>query len=489
MTKNLKSNMLNAFAWTSIDRFGQQIVQFVIGVILARILSPDDYGLMGMIVIFIALSTVLVDGGFGQALIKKQNATEKDFSTIFFLNIVISILLYIVLFLISPLVSNFFKQPQLTDLLRVLSLTTLFYSIYFIQHVQMIKRLQFRSLATINIVTVMISGVIGILMAYKNFGVWALVGQQLSNQLIRTILFPIVVRWKPIRRFSVNVIKDFWGFSIPMLGTTLLNVVFNNIYVVLLGKYYPKKVVGYFFQANKYSDTVNVAFQQILLSSTYPLLVQIQDDNERLRRIQSRLINTISLIFFPLVAVLIVVAKPLILVLITDKWIASVVFLQLLLIANIFNPIYNLNISLLNSKGLTKQTFNLELIKKGLIVLSIVFCFSYGIQVMLGGFILASFFAFLLSMFYLRKHIQYKIRLQIINIIPAFLIGVLIGGLVSLFGLMVVSNLLLLTIQLTAALILYLVIVRLVYPDLFKGALNYIQMKLSQITEKIKMKN
>ncbi|MHB9056434.1 MAG: lipopolysaccharide biosynthesis protein [Paludibacteraceae bacterium] len=486
MAKNLKSKMLDAFAWTTIDRFGQQIVQFVIGVILARILSPDDYGLIGMVAIFIAVSTVLVDGGFGQAIIKKQNASEKDFNTVFYFNIIASIVLYTILFFISPVISKFYNQPQLTSILRVLSLTALFYSIYFIQYVLLNKRMQFQSLALINIITVIVSGIVGIIMAYKGYGVWALVGQQISNQLIRSILFPVIVKWKPALLFSISVIKEFWSFSIPLLGTTLLNVLFNNIYVILLGKFYPKKKVGYYFQASKYSDTVNLTIQQILFSSTYPLLVQIQDDNERLIRIQSRLVKTISLIFFPLIAVLIVIAKPLFIVLITSKWIESIVLFQLLLIANLFTPIYSLNTSLLNAKGLTKQTFNLELVKKLLIVISIVICFSYGIKIMLLGYIIANFIAYFISSYYIRKHLNYKIREQLLNILPPLFIGIITGMFASIFGFLKMGNITLLIVQLTAALLFYSAVFRLTYPQLSVNIFKFIQIKIFSFIENMK---
>ena len=186
-------------------------------------------------------------------------------------------------------------------------------------------------------------------MAFNGFGVWALAAQLVSAQIVRTVLYPIFVRWVPKLQFSFNVIKEFWSFSIPLLSTSILNVLFNNVYFVLLGKFYPK-TAGHFYMANKYSETVNYTFQQILQQSTYPLLVRVQDDNERLIRIHSRLAKTISLLLFPLVFTLIVIAKPLIITLITEKWLASVILFQLLLIANLFTPLYGLNINLLNSK-------------------------------------------------------------------------------------------------------------------------------------------
>ncbi len=485
MAKDLKSKMLNAFTWTTIDRFGQQIIQFVIGVILARLLSTEDYALIGMIIIFIALSTVLVDGGFGQALIKKQDANQKDFNTIFYFNIFVSALLYSILFLTAPLVASFYNEPKLTSILRVLSLVTLLHSVSFIQYVNLIKQLKFRDLAIINIISVIVSGTIGILMAFNGFGVWALVAQQLSAQIIKTILYPTFVRWMPKLQFSFSVIKEFWNFSIPLLSTSILNVLFNNVYFVLLGKYYPK-TVGYFYMANKYSETVNFTSQQILQQSTYPLLVQVQDDNERLIRIHSQLTKTISLLFFPLVFILVVVAKPLIITLITEKWLASVILFQLLLTANLFTPLYVLNINVLNSRGLTKNTFNIEIIKKALIVLSILLCFPYGIEIMLIGFIVANYSTYFLSMFHIRKHLNYKIKLQISHLVSGILYGFLVGGTILFFRFLSVSNLALLIIQLSVAAIVYFLIIKLFYPEVLNAIMRYLISKKNYL--KIRMK-
>lgn len=469
--------MLNAFTWTSIDKFGQQIIQFIIGVVLARILAPADYGLFGVLIIFIALSTVLIDGGFGQALIKKQDATVEDFSTIFYLNIFISIILYLLLFFLSPTISVFFHYPELTKILRVFSLIVFFYAAYFIQYVQLSKLLNFKSLAITNIICIVVGGTLGIALAYRGYGVWALVWQQLTSQIIRTILLIIIVRWKPAGKFSFRVISNFWNFSIHILGTSILNAVFNNIYNVLLGRFYSKETVGYYTQAGRYSDTVNSSLQQVLFSSTYPILVQIKDDKERLIRIHRRLVKSISLIFFPLIVTLIVTAQPLIITLVTEKWILSVLLFQLLLIANFFNPLYVLNINLLNSRGKSQYTFRLELIKKGLIIVSILICFSYGIQIMLIGYIAACFIAYFISILNVRKLLENKISSLFSDFMPGVLIGGVVGGAISIFRLFDMENTFLLITQLTVAFLLYLFLIRIIYPHLFSGALNYLLKK------------
>jgi O-antigen/teichoic acid export membrane protein len=481
MGDELKNKMVKALTWTSIDRFGQQLAQLVIGIMLARLLTPIDYGLIGVLMIFISLSTVLIDGGFGQALIRKQDANATDYSTIFYLNLIISVLLYLILFFTAPLIARFFKHPELILISRVLFLTIIFYAIYFIQYVVLNKNLNFRVLALINIVSVIISGFFGIILAFLGYGVWALVWQQISSQFIRAILYPFLVHWKPIRNFSYRVIKDFWSFSIHMLGTSSLNVIFNNMYTILLGRFYPFREVGFYTQANKLSDTVDAATQQILMKGTYPLLVQIQHDTERLIRVYRRLTQSISLLIFPLIAVLIAIAKPFILVLITDKWLPSVGLFQLLLFANFFGPLYVLNVSVLNARGESKLTFRMELVKKSLILISVVVCFQFGIKIMLAGYVFASFAAYLLSMIYIKRKINHYFKHQIRDILPQIFVGFILGVVAYFIGFLPLSNISMVIIQVIETLIIYIVLVRFFFSESFFQARDFILQKVSTL--------
>ncbi len=486
MGDELKTKMLKTLTWVSIDKFGQQLAQLFIGIILARLLTPHDYKLIGVLMIFIALSSVMIDGGFGQALIRKQDATPTDFSTIFYLNLSISGLLYIILFFSAPLIAIFFSEPELVKISRILFLTILFYAIYFVQYVVLNKKLDFRTLALINISSVVVSGTLGIVLAFNGYGVWALVWQQIVSQLMRAILFPILVHWRPIRHFSFQVIKDFWNFSIHMLGSTTLNVIFNHIYTILLGRFYPLQV-GYYVQANKLNETVNAASQQILLSGTYPLLVQIQDDTERLTRIFRKLTKSVSLLVFPLTIVLISIAKPFILVLIKEQWLSSVILFQLLLAASIFGPLYSLNISVLNARGESKRTLRIEFIKKTLILISLVFCFQYGINSMLIGLIIATYLSYFISIVYIRKILDLKLRSQFSDILPNLALSILLGGITAVFAyLSISSNLLLVTVQIAVAGIMYLLMVRFIYPEIFFNALNFIREKIGYVLSFIK---
>lgn len=479
MGDNLKQKMLTALTWTTIDRFGQQIVQFIIGLVLARLLTPDDYGLIGMVMVFVALSNTLVDGGFGQALIRKEKPDQKDYSTIFFLNFGISIIIYVVLFVLAPSISGFFNQPQLTIISRVLFLAVILFSLYFVQYVIIIKELAYKTLAKVNITTTIISGSIGIYLAFKGYGVWALVVQQISFHIFRLVFFYTFRKWKPTMVFSFSVVKEFWTFSIHLLGIATINVLFNNIYLIIIGKFYPLKQIGYYSQANKLNDTVSYSFQQIIQGATYPLLVRIQHDEERFRRVYRKMIHMITVFVFPLLFTLIVVAVPFISILLSKKWLMSIPYFQLLCLANIFTPLYGLNTSALNSRGESKRTLNIELIKKGLIILSILICFSLGIKAMLMGFIVANTFSFILSMIYIKNNLKYSFKLQLHDFLPSLLISIIVSlfiwSISSLIGNS--SHLTLLATQLSLAFIIYLILFVVFEKELFRKIKAYVFLK------------
>jgi len=484
MGDDLKQKMVSAMTWSTVDRFGQQAVQFIIGLILARLLTPDDYGLIGMVMVFVSLSTALVDGGFGQALIRKQNADETDYNTVFYLNIAISVSLYIILFFLSPSIANFFNQPQLINISRVIFIAILFNALYLIPVSKIVRNLDYKNGAKINIFSVTCSGIVGVSLALNGFGVWSLVAQQVLFHFVRMISFHFFVKWKPKAIFSFNVIRNFWSFSINLLGTYILNTIFNNFYMLILGKFYPKYEVGFYSQANKLSETTNSSFQSIFFGSTYSLLVKIQNDDERFRRIFRELARKISIITFPIMLVLIIVAYPLIFVLLTKKWIEAVPYFQLLCLGSLFAPLYGLNINALNSRGKSKVTFKVEFIKKVLILLSVVFCFHFGIITMLWGYVLACLIAYLISILYLKNDLNHYIKHQITDFIGCIGIGLFIAVCDLGLSYLIHNNHFLLGAQVVTSGILYIISIKLFYNELYKQVFKFIIGKLALINKK-----
>lgn len=478
--------MLGALKWSSVNIFGVQFVQLIIGIVLARILLPEDFGLIGILYVFFGLSTVLIDGGFGQGLIKKTDSDNKDFSTIFFLNIFLSILLYIILYFSAPLIAKFFSQPDLISLSRVVFLAVLIFPFYQTQIIQLLKNLNYQTLAIVNISSVVLSGILAAVLAFSGYGVWSLVYQQLSFHFSRLIFCSIFIRWKPDFVFRFSTIKELLGFTLPLLGQSVLNIVFNQIYILVIGRFYPIKQVGFFTQANKYSETVNAVTQNVLATGTFPSFTKIQDDRERLLRIYRRLTSSVSMITFPLVVFLIVAAEPIIVVLISEKWLPSVVLLQLLLLANIFTPQYTINVNILNATGASKTTLKLELVKKILIFLSIVVCFSFGIRIMLAGFVLANFTAYLYSMITIKKSLKHYFKHQATDVVKALVIAIFLGSAIWFFNYISLGNIIKLIIEGITYIMLYVLAVKVFYKeDYYELKMNILN-KLKSICNSIK---
>lgn len=476
MADNQKNSIIKALTWSSVNVFGIQVVQAIVGILLARLLFPEDFGEIGVLFIFIGISTVLIDGGFGQGLIRKQNVTAKDYSTIFYLNLFIAALLYLVLFLSAPAIAGFFKIPHIVITSRVLFLIVFLYSFYIIPQTQLTKNMDYKSLAVINVASVLSSGLIAIYLATSGFGVWALVAQQLLFHFFKALFYPFYSKWKPSLDFSFDTVKELWQFSISILGQSSLNVIFTNIYTVLLGAFYPIKQVGYYAQANKYSETVNSATQSILYYSTFPVFSKIQNDLPRLRNMYRKLISSLSMITFPLFLLLIIVAKPLFIFLFTDKWLPSVELFQLLLFANILSPSYYINTYLLNSQGFSKTVLILEIVKKSLILVSIFICFQFNsIQALLIGLVIANYVAYGISMFVIKSKIEHYHRHQVLDLLPALIMVLCVGALTWTINLFVHHNLLLLALQSISFIALYTAAVRIFFPVKFKEMLKLLR--------------
>ena len=476
----LKKSMISALTWNSVNVFGLQAVQLIIGIILARLLSPEMFGEIGVLFIFIGLGTILTDGGFGQGLIRKQDAVNKDFSTIFFFNLALSIVLYLLLFWTSPAIVSFFSLPHIVTPARVLFASVILYSFYIIQFAKLTKELNYRALALINISSVLLSGVLAIFAAFKGFGVWALVIQQLFFHFFRTIITPFFSRWKPQLVFTFSTIKSLWKFSIALLGQTTLNVIFANIYVVLIGRFYPIRQVGYFTQANKYSETVNAATQGILSSSTFPIFSKIQDNTERLKQMYRKLTTSVIMISFPAVAFLIIAAEPLIVTLISEKWLPSVILFQILVFAHLLNPVYLINVNLLNARGESKNVLNLEIFKKTLIVLSIFICFKFGINALLIGLAVSNFISFGVSMFLVKRSVAHYLRHQILDVLPVLIMVSICASMIYPLQFLISSYLLQLIIMGITFSAIYIAAVRIFYPTKFKEGLMVLRKRMKK---------
>ena len=467
MGDNFKQKTISVVTWTAVDRIGQQIFQFIVGLILARLIAPEAFGLIAMLAVFNALSYVLVDSGFGQSIIRKKTSNPQELSTIFFLNVGIGVFLYILLYLSAPAIASFFQQPGLINIARVAFLSIVFNAFYLIPLNVLAIRLDIKSITKGNIAATLLSGTLGIILAFMNVGVWALVWQQVSYHFFEVIFFHLIVHWQPQFYFNKNYLSGHIKFSINLLGTGVLNVIFNNIFTLIIGKFFPIKELGFYYQASKQSETVNYTFVSILAGSTYNIFSHIQEQTERLSRILSEFFQKTALVIIPLQMFLIVCAENLIVTLIGEKWMPAVPYFQLLSAANIVAPLYALNINVLNARGKSRTTFIIEIIKKSMILLAIVAFFSISSKMMIAGYALAGWIAFLITMLAVKKELKRYWTVQVREILPAIGFGLVIGAITWLIGRMENNYYLLTGIQLVSAVILYVTLIRIFYKDIY----------------------
>ena len=325
---NLKEQTLSGVKWSAIGRFSTQGISFIIGLMLARMLSPTDYGLVGMLGIFFAIAQTFIDSGFGSALIRKKDCTDEDYSTAFYFNIAVGIACFLILYLFAPLIASFFDTPILKDIVRVLSINLFINSLTIVQGARLTAAIDFKSQAKVSLITTILSGGIGLAMAYNGFGVWSLVYQSVASTTIRAVLLWIITHWRPQKKFSLQSFRYLFGFGSKILASSLLHTIYVNLTTIIIGKFYSAKDLGYYSRGESLATLPSSNIMGILQSVTYPILSKIQDDDQRLIQVYRKYISMASMVIFFGMCLLAALAEPFIITLLTDKWANSIVFLQ-----------------------------------------------------------------------------------------------------------------------------------------------------------------
>lgn len=370
---------------------------FIIGIILARLLSPSDYGLVGMLAIFIAISNVFIEGGFAKALIQRSNCSDLDYSTAFVSNVVMSVIIYLILFIFAPLIAAFYNEPILIDLTRVLSLNFILGSFNIVQRAKLMAAVDFKSLATINVISTIAGGVIGVSMAYFRFGVWSLVGQSIGSTLTSVALFPFFSKWSPSLRFSRESFKQLFGFGSKLMITGVYAVVFNNISTLCIGKYYRSQQLGYFTRANQFSDMLAVTMNDVLGTVTFPVLSSLQDERDRLVAVYRKTLFFTAFVTFPVMILCALLARPIILILLTEKWLPCVVLAQWLFLARMFTPLSALNMNILNAVGRSDLFLKIDLLKAPLTIVYLLITVPLGVKAIVIGDFICAFICFFIN--------------------------------------------------------------------------------------------
>ena len=430
MPESLKNKTVKGTIWSTLERFSVQGIQFIVMIIMARILTPEDYGLVGMLAVFIAVSQSLIDSGFSQALIRKQDRSEVDNSTVFYFNIGVGIILYLLLFICAPLIASFYSEPQLTPITRVIGLSLVFNSLAVVQRALLTVRLDFKTQAKATFVGAMLSGTIGIAMAYTGFGVWAIVWQQISNLAIVTILLWILSHWKPIWAYSWKSFRELFNFGSKLLASGLLDTIFKNLYLIVIGKFFKASDLGYYTRAHQFTDFASSNITGIFQRVTYPVLCTIQDDDLRLRDVYRRLLKTSAFIIFPLMTGLAAVAKPMVISFLTEKWLFSAVLIQILCFSQMWYPVHAINLNLLQVKGRSDLFLRLEIIKKVITVIMLCITLPLGLIPMCIGMIINSLIALIINTHYTGKLISLGFFRQMKDLLPTLSLSLATGTIV-----------------------------------------------------------
>lgn len=412
--------------WTAFQKYAKIGIQFISGIILARLLTPYDYGCIGMLSIFMVLAEAFIEGGFGSALIQKKRPTQVDYSTIFWWNIGMAVLMYIILFVSAPAISRFYEIPLLSKVLRVQGLVLFIYALNIIQRNQLKKKLNFKLLSIVSVVTSLIALCVTIIMAYRGFGVWSLVAQNLVVAFIPSIVFWFYVKWRPIWTFSKQSFKELFGFGLYMFLTHLVNTLATEIQGLLIGKIYSPSTMGYYSKARGTERLASHSISSIMTQVTYPLYAEVQDDRAALGNMIKRLSMTVSYFTVPLLFILLLAAKPMFLLLYSDRWLNSVPYFQALCVAGLAACLQSVNLQSISAIGKSKTMFVWTLIKRGLSIFLIVGgLFLFGMKGLLAGVIISSWFAFFVNISLVSKHIGYKWNRQLIDIMPVFVVATL----------------------------------------------------------------
>ena len=419
----LKGKAITGMAWTGVEHLSTQVIQFVIGIIIARILLPSDYGIIGMLSLFIAIAQTFLDSGFAKALIQKKDRSDKDFSTVFIFNVIASLALYLIFYISAPWIASFYEMPVLTEVTRATTLSLIISGFTIVQQAKLSIGLQFKEQAIASIISVVLSGACGIYMAYNGFGVWALVCQSLLSAMVRSSILWFCSGWIPRLCFSIDSFHSLFSFGSKLLCSSMINTIYNNIYTLVIGKVFNATELGLFNRANQFATLPSSTATQMVVNVNFPILVQMQDDNDKLVQTYRTLLRTPMFILVPILLGIASIGYPMVEVVLGEKWLSCVPYLQILCIGSIFSPLTHINLNLLYVKGRSHLVLRLELIKKPIAFLILLISIPFGIWWMCFGAAIYNFIAFAINCYYTRKILHYGLFSQLKELLNIFANG------------------------------------------------------------------
>lgn len=424
----LREKTIAGLKWSFADRFVSVGVQFTVGVVLARLLTPKDFGLVGMVTVFTVLGTTFVDSGFSQALIRKEKCSERDYSTVFYFNLLIGGAVYGLLILLAAPIARFYNEPELTGIVKAIGVIIIIESLTVIQRTILTKNINFKLQTKISVIASVLSGLTGITLALIGYGVWSLVWRTIIQYMLISLLLWRWNRWKPQWIFDSGSFREMFGFGSKLLASGLINTTFQNIYYLVIGKFFSAVDLGLYTKADQFKTLPSQNLDNVIQRVSYPVLAEIQNDNQRLKNAYRRLIkNTMFLSFVSMIGIA-AIARPMVITLLGEKWSGTVPMLQLLCFSGMLYPLHSLNLNMLKVKGRSDLFLTLEIIKKALVVPAVVLGVLYGIETMLVCIVVNSFIAYYINSYWSGALIGYPVLEQVVDILPSFAVALAGAG-------------------------------------------------------------
>lgn len=473
-------SFINNFIWRFAERCGAQLVTFIVSIVLARILTPEDYGVVALVTVFTSILQVFVDSGLGTALIQKKNADDLDFSSVFYFNFVVCIVLYIIMFFTAPFISVFYNDGSLTSIVRVASLTIVISGVKGIQQAYVSRNMLFKRFFFATLGGTIFSAFIGIGLAYAGFGVWAIVAQQLSNTAIDTLILWITVKWRPKKMFSIKRLKELLNFGWKLLVSSLFNTVYNNLRNLIIGKYYSSADLAYYNQGDKFPNLIITNINSSIDSVLLPTLSSAQDEKNRVKNMTRRAIKTSTYIMAPLMMGLAFCATPIVRLILTEKWMPCVPYLQIFCITYMFWPIHTANLNAINAMGRSDYFLKLEIVKKAIGMILLLSTMHFGVMVMAYSLLVTTVTSMIINSWPNKNLLGYSLKEQIIDIFPGIFLAILMGLAISLVRLLALPDIVILALQIPLGAVIYIGLSYVFKIEPFEYLLNMVKSTLKK---------
>ncbi|CAI3259397.1 lipopolysaccharide biosynthesis protein [Enterococcus cecorum] len=477
-------SFINNFIWRFAERCGAQLVTFIVSIVLARILTPEDYGVVALATVFTSILQVFVDSGLGTALIQKKNADDLDFSSVFYFNFVVCIVLYIIMFFTAPFISVFYNDSSLTSIVRVASLTIVISGVKGIQQAYVSRNMLFKRFFFATLGGTIFSAFIGIGLAYAGFGVWAIVAQQLSNTAIDTLILWITVKWRPKKMFSIKRLKELLNFGWKLLVSSLFNTVYNNLRNLIIGKYYSSADLAYYNQGDKFPNLIVTNINSSIDSVLLPTLSSAQDEKNRVKSMTRRAIKTSTYIMAPLMMGLAFCATPIVRLILTEKWMPCVPYLQIFCITYMFWPIHTANLNAINAMGRSDYFLKLEIVKKAIGMLLLLSTMHFGVMMMAYSLLVTTVTSMIINSWPNKTLLGYSLKEQIIDIFPGIFLALLMGLAISLVRLLALPDIVTLAFQIPLGAVIYIGLSYVFKIEPFEYLLNMVKSTLKKNKQK-----